>query len=360
MPGVPIILTATVALSIHGAGQRDGKQLFEQETFGGNGRTCLTCHSRETGTVSPRDAQKRFVANRQDPLFLHDGSDDGHGNGVRRILTDGTILVTVPLHPNVRLADDPTARSVVVRRGIPSTLNTPALDAVLMMDGRDPNLKTQAANAIRGHYQSNQTPSNLDLERIAQFQRSDSFFSSLALRNFALSGTPPPLPAGNTESEKRGRLFFEDVPLTGKAGSCAACHSGPMLNQTNAFLPLPVVPGSRFQTVAVSEFNAANNPVREFIFRNADGTRTTVRSPDPGRALITGDPRAFPGDQMNAFKIPSLRGIRRTAPYFHDNSAKTLEDVVAHYVRFFKLITPNLIFTPQDQADMVAFMKLLD
>ena len=278
------------------------------------------------------------------------------------MLTDGTVLVTIPLPPNVSLANDPDARSVVVRRGIPSTLNTPALDPVLMSDGRDPNLRIQAANAIRSHYQSNQAPNHVDLERIAQFQRSDSFFSSPALRNFALSGTPPPLPAGTTASEKRGRRFFEDVPLTGdqKAGSCAVCHSGPMLNQTNAFLPLPVVPGSRFQSVAVSEFNTANNPVREFIFENPDGIKTIVRSPDPGRALITGDARAFPGDQLNAFKIPPLRGIRRTAPYFHDNSAKTLEDVAAHYARFFKLISASLILTPQDQADIVAFMKLLD
>ena len=29
-----------------------GMHLFERETFGGNGRTCLTCHSRQTGTVS--------------------------------------------------------------------------------------------------------------------------------------------------------------------------------------------------------------------------------------------------------------------------------------------------------------------
>ena len=34
----------------------EGQRLFDRETFGGNGRTCLTCHSRETGTVSPRDA----------------------------------------------------------------------------------------------------------------------------------------------------------------------------------------------------------------------------------------------------------------------------------------------------------------
>jgi len=116
----------------------DGKRLFEREIFGGNGRTCLTCHSLETGTVSPADALKRFEASPTDPLFLHDGSDDGQGNGVSRILKDATILIEIPLPPNVTLKDDPTARSVTLRRGIPTTLNTPALDPVLMLDGRAP------------------------------------------------------------------------------------------------------------------------------------------------------------------------------------------------------------------------------
>src|SRR6476660_3739909 len=44
-----------------------GRRLFERETFGGNGRTCLTCHSSKTGTVSPKDAQARFLANPHDP-----------------------------------------------------------------------------------------------------------------------------------------------------------------------------------------------------------------------------------------------------------------------------------------------------
>ncbi len=53
---------------------------------------------------------------------------------------EATVLVRIPLPANVRLANDPAARSVVVRRGIPSTLNTPALDPVLMVDGRQPDL----------------------------------------------------------------------------------------------------------------------------------------------------------------------------------------------------------------------------
>ena len=44
----------------------EGERLFDRETFDGNGRTCLTCHSRETGTVSPADARARFRRNPND------------------------------------------------------------------------------------------------------------------------------------------------------------------------------------------------------------------------------------------------------------------------------------------------------
>ncbi|HYI95023.1 MAG TPA: hypothetical protein VEX68_15875 [Bryobacteraceae bacterium] len=335
---------------------RDGAFLFDQETFNGNGRTCLTCHSRETGTVSPVEAQRKFALNRLDPLFRHDGSDDGQGHGVQRMLTEATILVEIPLPENVTLADNPLARTVTVRRGIPSTLNTPALDPVLMMDGREQTLVTQARNAIRGHGQAPVNPPDHDLEAIAKFELSDRFFSSDAVKAFARGGSEPRLPQGATESEKRGRTFFEDRadPQNIKVGSCALCHSGPMLDRTNHFFPIPPV-GARFQSVAVSELNEAKNPIRSFVFRNPDGSRTTIMSPDPGRALITGKVQ-----DANMFKISPLRGIRRTAPYFHDNSARTLEEVVAHYSRFFQLFNPNLALTSQEQADIVAYLKLLD
>jgi hypothetical protein len=41
----------------------------------------------------------------------------------------------------------PTARTVTLARGIPSVKNTPALDPVLMSDGRQENLLTQALGA---------------------------------------------------------------------------------------------------------------------------------------------------------------------------------------------------------------------
>lgn len=58
---------------------------------------------------------------------------------------------------------------------------------------------------------------------------------------------------------------------------------------------------------------------------------------DAGRALITGDPLDF-----ELFDIPSLRGVARTAPYFHDNSHETLKDVVDTYSQFILPFTPPL------------------
>src|SRR5262249_25853205 len=155
-----------------------------------------------TGTGSPEDAQERFLCDSQDPLFLFDGSDDRQGNGVYRMLKDATILVEIPLPENVSLADDPTARSVILARGIPTTLNTPALDPVLMLDGRQPNLTSQALGAIHDHFQNTEEPDEKDLRRIAEFQLTSRFFSSPELRRFAKGEQYPILPPGSTGSEK--------------------------------------------------------------------------------------------------------------------------------------------------------------
>ena len=48
-----------------------------------------------------------------------------------------------------------------------------------------------------------------------------------------------------------------------------------------------------------------------------------------------------PADDWNKFDIPGLRGISKTAPYFHNNSAATLEDMVDHYIELFKRVKAN-------------------
>ncbi len=122
-----------------------------------------------------------------------------------------------------------------------------------------------------------------------------------------------------SESAARGmKVFFNKA-------NCSACHSG-----------------SNFTDGA---------------FHNL-GVGITGATPDLGRFSET----KLPGDR-GSFKTPSLRDIARTAPYMHDGSLSTLEDVVNFYN---KGGTPNpqldeeifpLKFSEQDVADLVVFLK---
>ena len=68
--------------------------------------------------------------------------------------------------------------------------------------------------------------------------------------------------------------------------------------------------------------------------------------------------RAFFAD---LFKVPTLWGVEDTAPYFHDNSAKDLDELLEQY-DFFFLNSPvqgAITLTPQDKEDIKAFLRLL-
>jgi cytochrome c peroxidase len=351
---------------------KTGKFLFDNETFAGNGRTCVACHGKKTGTVSIDEIQDRFANDPNDPLFRSPDSDDGTGNSFTRLLTTGTIKIDVPLPPNVKLVADPTATKATFFRAIPTIRNVTTLQQFLMSDGRESSgdLQHQALSAVHQHTQNTVEPTATELDRIAQFERTDNrFFSSEGLRKFAGGGPPPKLPEGKTASERRGREFLNPNR------QCGICHNGPMLDTSSEFDVL-LAPGSRFHTSIAGlqlghldeSFDADGNLILEptnpdqnqaFEFTLPDGSTTIVVSPDPGRALITGDPN----DAFN-FKISTLWGIKDTAPYFHDNSARTLEEVLNHYNRLFQFINdqvPDLLplLTDQDQADVIAFLKLL-
>jgi cytochrome c peroxidase len=383
-----VLSCAAIALvaagwSLSAAGISDGQRLFDHETFGGNGRTCRTCHSGDDGTIDPDEVMERRAADPSDPLFRHDGLDD-FVSGTTRIATHATILIERELPEGVVLVDDPAATSVVLARGVPSTVNTPALDPALMYDLRNPDLQDQASGAIARHAQATVAPTAVELDAIAHFQQTDSrFFSSRALKSFAEGGPPPALPEGRTASEKRGRAFFVDAPWNppDKKGACALCHGGPMLNTANEFTTdaTGAPPGWRAFDILVSARNLPNNPVRTYAVTDPCGTTLTVSSPDPG-IMITDVYKipmlaAFlppkeacvlhPGFFANMFKTPQLHGVRHTAPYFHDNSAKTLRDVLEQYRFFFTsnlgfpITDSNILLTDQDIEDIIAFLRLL-
>lgn len=328
-----------------------GKKLFNKETFDGNGRTCRTCHTKETGTLSPEQIQAAFADDPSGPLFRALDSDDQLGLSYDRLLNHATVLVSIPLPPGWTLDDDPAATEVVLARGIPTTMNVPSLDDSFMADARFETLEDQALGAVNAHAEPGRQPTLAELEAIADFQQTKKFFNNEQLEDWALNDGPPPeLPAGTTESEIRGREFF----LPGPNGLCAFCHDGPMLNETSGFLPVPPLPaGVRVFTAFVSELNRANLPVRTFNVSLPDGTTAVIETPDPGRALITGDLA-----DVNLFRTPTLWGVEHTAPYFHDNSSATLEELMEHYDEYF-LLAGFPAFTEQEKADIIAYMKLL-
>jgi cytochrome c peroxidase len=315
-----------------------GEDVFFHETFGGNGRTCATCHDpRNEFTVSPELVQQRHQADPGHPLFRPIDSDDGRGNDYTTLLDHALFRVTISLHPNLSLVDAPGERTITVWRGVPSIANV-ELTAPYLQDGRAATLPEQALGAIHGHMQPSRKPTPRELEALQVFQ--DEFFYPLRLRSLRDDSDPLPkapgysMPAANPAA-RRGKLVFDL--------KCRQCHDGELASQ-------PRNPaGSNFANAFVSDANPLNLTVFRLAFKLPDGSTVETVSPDPGRAALTGDLR-----DLNLFDTPSLRGVKHTAPYFHDNSTNTLEAVIDHYNSQF----PFRI-TAQERDDLIAFLESL-
>lgn len=87
-----------------------------------------------------------------------------------------------------------------------------------------------------------------------------------------------------------------------------------------------------------------------------------VESDDPGRAGVTDD------GVFGAFKVPTLRNIALTAPYMHNGSMATLEEVVdfyadgggnAHSAENVDIFVQGFDLNDQERADLVAFLYAL-
>ena len=88
------------------------------------------------------------------------------------------------------------------------------------------------------------------------------------------------------------------------------------------------------------------------------GVGMDAADPDLGRFVVT----KVEADK-GAFKTPTVRNAAMTAPYMHDGSQKTLEEVVEWYAKgghpnqWLDKNVKKLDLTDQDKADLVAFMK---
>ena len=123
-----------------------------------------------------------------------------------------------------------------------------------------------------------------------------------------------------SDSAKRGReIFFSEK------GNCTACHVGA---------------------------NLADEKYHNL------GIGMDEDDPDLGRFVVTKNEK-----DTGAFKTPTIRNVALTAPYMHDGSVATLEEVVEWYdkgghpnAHLSDKIRP-LKLSEQDQVDLVEFMK---
>ena len=364
----------------------------------GNGRSCADCHmASDNFQLSPANVERRYqtlqifkriLRRADDPLFRPIDADDFRVNGAAahdfsNLRENALVRVTIPLPPNIRLIDPSTnARSTEtvadVWRAVPTIEDVrltgpddqtpwprgPNVSGGYQLDGRKGTLQEQAEGAFTSHAQTVAVPSRRLLDDLAAFQ--NRVFSSPRVRAFAdavATGTSP-LPDTDlplSALEKQGKAVF--------TRACTQCHGGPghstpqapavRYHDISSQCPRPV------DTAVPARFNFKPCPQR--LARNARTYEITLPtgatilrvSSDPGRALLTGFAGVGPpaADDWNKFDVPTLRGIRNTAPYFHNNSAATLEEMVDHYTEFFKrvqaLLPPGTRYPPVISTDGV-------
>jgi len=241
----------------------------------------------------------------------------------------------------------PTAKgskSRILGRASPTIVNT-AFNSIQMWDGRKKTLEDQAMGPMRSNEEM-----DIDIPTLITFLNENDGYSQMFKNAFpneaisedtiskAIASFERTVVSRNsrfdkwiagdkramTKQEIRGFKVFLDP----QKGNCEVCHSAPNFTDNG------------FHNIGLASFGEANPDLGRYSER-------------PLRLM------------KGAFKTPTIRDITLTAPYFHDGSAETLEEVVEHYVRggIVKTnLSPNLIeldLSDRDKRDLVAFMKAL-
>jgi cytochrome c peroxidase len=296
-----------------------------------------------------------------------------------RLSIDGRVSCATCHDPERGFADGrAVAEGVGGRRG---TRNSPTLLNALFAagqfwDGRAESLEEQAVQPLVNPLEMGNPSYDVVVARlggIAEYEQGfkEAFGGGVTIERIAqalasfertlVAGDSPfdRFIAGNqraiTDEARRGFALFR-----GK-GRCARCHTFSEL--------MPLFTDFAYHNTGV----AAGHPAFESLAR-----RAFAASERPGfKAVIEALAREKGGDELGrmivthqvfdlgSFKTPSLRNVALTAPYFHDGSAATLDDVVRFYNEGGR---PNLNrewdldpldLSDAEQRDLVAFLKSL-
>ncbi len=136
-----------------------------------------------------------------------------------------------------------------------------------------------------------------------------------------------------------GATFASGVTVPASiTGTCTLCHDTPNAGDHSMKAPL---------NIGIADpARAPYLPV--YTLRNLT-THQIIHTTDPGRAMITGK-----WADIGKFKGPVLRGLAARAPYFHNGSARTLEEAADFYDTRF-----NIGLSAREKADLVAFLRAL-
>jgi cytochrome c peroxidase len=380
-------------------------------SLGANGRSCSTCHMPSDGwSMTPPTIQRMFdVTQGQHPLFrLNDGANAPTLSDAtvadRRLaysllLSRGVVRIGLPIPPGsdfvLDAVDDPygfasAAELSLFRRPLPAT-NLAFLSTV-MWDGRETrtgqpiavSLGGQANNANAEHAQGHPLTGE-QLREIVAFEtglttaqsRDDSadnltaagarggpqalvdqsFFPGInssrepggfKRRVFSLFGEWAQANGrfgGARQSVARGEALFNERAFAGGNFTCTTCHNAPNAGSNSIAQMFDLGLGAETRRTPDLPLYS----LRCVRGGQAIAAGRVIRTTDPGLALVTGR-----CDDIGRFKVPTLRGLAARAPYFHNGSAATLDDVVAFYDARF-----GIRFSPAERADLVAFLRAL-
>lgn len=280
-----------------------GRDLFFEETFDGNGRTCGSCHPASNNFA----IDLAFIATLpdEDPLFVAESNPDLAENFENPTLMREVGLI---LENQDGFGDLPNDFNM---RGVPHTLGM--LVSVDSRDGPrtgwsgdgapgDGSIRSFATGAVIQHFTKTlgrvpgvdfRLPTDEELDAMEAFQFSLGRQEELDL----------PLPLKGRVAA-RGQEIFSDITL----GKCSACHLNAGANGD------PNIFGA-----GAGNLNF-NTGVEDLPDQPADLTGELV-PPDDGFGT--------PGN--GEFNTPSLVEAADTGPFFHNNSVETIEGAVTFY-----------------------------
>ncbi len=138
-------------------------------------------------------------------------------------------------------------------------------------------------------------------------------------------------------------------------GTCGTCHDTPNVGNHSFPTPLNIGTGDPDPSNTTANMGGLDISYLPLITVCQTDSATGLPSSncktttDLGQALIDGN-----FDHVGKIKGPVLRGLSARAPYFHNGSAQSLMDVVRFYEMRF-----GLALTPQEESDLVAFLRSL-